>query len=61
MIAEAAQPRYLIEHTLSDFPLCGFRNFEDFCVSDNRDRVAVGVEADAFSRDVIYYDRVERL
>ena len=49
----------LVKNSLGYFPLCGFGNFYDFIVGDDGDRVAIGVETYAFTRDVIDYDGVE--
>src|SRR5258707_8296063 len=44
-----AQPDYLIEHSLSHFPLGGLRHFEDIMLGDDGDGIAIGIEADAFA------------
>ena len=48
----------MIEYSLGDFPFCGFGDFDNIMVSDDRHGVAVGVEADAFVGDVVHDDRV---
>ena len=56
-----AQANHLIEHALRDFPLGGLGNFNHFVLGDDGDSVAIGVEADAFARDIIHHDGIERL
>ena len=56
MLAEADD---LVEDALGYFPLCGFGDFDDLVAADDRHRVAVGIETDAFARDVVDYDGVE--
>ena len=51
----------LIEHTLRNFPLGSFWNFDDLVVSDDGHFVALGVESDAFARNIVDHDRVEVL
>src|SRR5690242_3226199 len=51
---------HLVQHPLRDFPLRRLWYFDDVIMSDNRDRVAVRVEAHAFLRDVVHDDRIER-
>ena len=54
-----AQLYDLIEDALGYLPLGSFGNFDDFVVGDDGDRVAIGVEADAFAGDVVDDDGVE--
>ena len=58
MLAEAHD---LVEDALGDFPLGGFGNFDHFVAGDDGDGVAVGIEADAFARNVVDDDGVEIL
>ena len=60
-LAVLAQLNDLVENTLGDFPLRGLGNFEDFVAGDDRDGVAVGVEAYAFAGNVVDHNRVEVL
>jgi len=55
-----AQAGYLVEHTLGDLPLGGFRHFDHFTLGDDGNCVPVGVEANAFPRDIIDHDSIER-
>src|SRR5208282_6671564 len=50
----------LVEHALSHFPFRGFGNLDDFALRDDRDRVTVGIKANALARNVIDDDCVER-
>src|ERR1700730_9395079 len=50
---------YLIEDTLRDFPLRGFGNINDLIVGNDRHRIALGIEADAFAGYVIDDDCIE--
>src|SRR5439155_26235986 len=50
----------LIENTLGDFPFGGFGDLGDRVVSDDGDRVAIGIKADTFAGDIVHYDSVER-
>ena len=57
----AAEADNLVEYALSYFPFRGFGNFHNFVMTDDGDRVAVGVKAYALAGNVVYYDGVERL
>ena len=48
-LALLAEFHNLIENTLGYFALRGFGDFDHFVASDDGDRVAVGIEADAFA------------
>src|ERR1700751_1528636 len=58
--AAFAQLDDLIEDALGYVPLGGFGDFDDLVVSNDMDGVAVGVEADAFARNVVHDNRVQR-
>ena len=57
--AAFTQLNYLVEDALGDFPLRSFGNVDHFFLRDDGDGVAVGIEADAFARDVIGDDGVQ--
>ena len=38
------QAHYLVENTLCNFPLRGFRNFDNFLAADDGDRIAARIE-----------------
>src|SRR6266567_4621209 len=50
----------LVQHALCNVPLGGFRYADTLRRGENRYRVSFGVEADAFPRNIIDYDGVER-
>ena len=58
MLAEADD---LVEDALGNFPLGGFGDFDDFVAADDGDRVAIGIEADAFAGNVVDHDGIEIL
>ena len=49
----------LVEDALCHFPFGGFGNFDHLVTGDDGDGVAVGIEADAFARNIVDYDGVE--
>jgi hypothetical protein len=51
----------LIKNALGHFPLGGFGDFDHFFASDDGHGIAVGIEADAFTRNVVDHDCVEVL
>src|ERR1700686_2314640 len=58
--AALPQLHYLVQHAMRDFPLRGLGNLDYFAVRDDRDCVAVGIKTDAFARNVIDDNCVER-
>ena len=54
-----AQPRNLVENSLGYFPLRGFGDFDHIVARNDCYGVAVGVEADAFARDIIDDNRIQ--
>src|SRR5260221_14785908 len=59
--AALPQLHYLVEHTVRNFPFRGLGDIEYFALRDDSDGIAVGIKTDAFARNVIDYDCVERL
>src|SRR6266700_2516000 len=49
-----------IQHPLGNFPFGGFRDGDGFVGRKNRYRISFRVEADAFARDIIDHNRIER-
>ena len=49
----------LVEDALGDFPLRGFGDFDYFVAGDDGDRIAVGVETDAFAGNIVDDDGVK--
>src|SRR6202158_1574524 len=58
--AALSQLHYLVEHAVRNFPFRGLGDLDYFALRDDRDCVAVGIKTDAFARNVIHYDCVER-
>src|SRR5436305_3308200 len=56
-----AEPDYLVQHSLGDFPLRGFWDFHDFIPGNDGNGIAIGVESYALARDIIDDDGVEIL
>ena len=46
---------------MSNVLLAGFRYFDDFVVRDDGDRVAIGIETNAFVRYIVDHNRIQRL
>jgi hypothetical protein len=55
------EPYYLVKNTLRHFPFRGLWHFHEFVLSDNRNRIAVRVKANALARHVVHDDGIERL
>src|SRR5208282_3652806 len=58
--AALPQLHYLVKHALRHFPFRGFGNLDDFALRNDRDRVTVGIKSNAFARNVVDDDCVER-
>src|SRR5947209_2545859 len=56
-----AEPDYLVQHSLGDFPLRGFWDFHDFIPGNDGNGIAIGVESYALARHIIDDDGVEIL
>src|SRR5579863_9872797 len=60
-LAALADADDLIENALRHFPFGGLGHFDHFVMTDDRNLIALGIEADALARDIIHHDGIELL